>query len=102
MWPAAQPAGRSRRRSTTSDELAPFRFPAAVAGCSPVAARAQSEAATTWAQLLLKYVLANPAVTCAIPGARNPRYVADNPGAATGPLPEETMRHRIVETVTAA
>lgn len=57
---------------------------------------------TSWAQVLLKYVLANPAVTCAIPGTRNPRHIADNLGAATGPLPDAAQRARILEAVRAA
>lgn len=52
---------------------------------------------SSWAQLLLKYVLADPSVTCAIPGTRNPKYVLDNLGAATPPLPDSAMRRRIVE-----
>jgi aryl-alcohol dehydrogenase-like predicted oxidoreductase len=52
---------------------------------------------TSWAQLLLKYVLADTAVTCAIPGTRNPRYVLDNLGAATAPLPDARMRRRILD-----
>ena len=55
--------------------------------------------ATSWAQILLKFVLAHPAVTCAIPGTRNPRHVADNLGAGSGPLPDEAQRRRIVEAV---
>jgi len=58
--------------------------------------------ATSWAQVLLKYVLADPAVTCAIPGTRNPRHVLDNLGAATGPLPDAAQRRRIVDAVAAA
>lgn len=58
--------------------------------------------ASSWAQVLLKYVVANPAVTCAIPGTRNPRHVLDNLGAATGPLPDAAQRRRIVEAVAAA
>jgi len=58
--------------------------------------------AASWAQILLKYVLANPAVTCAIPGTRNPRHVLDNLGAATGVLPDAAQRRRIVEAVAAA
>lgn len=58
--------------------------------------------AASWAQILLKYVLSNPAVTCAIPGTRNSRYVLDNLGAATGPLPDAAQRRRIVEAVAAA
>ncbi len=52
---------------------------------------------TSWAQLLLKYVLSDSAVTCAIPGTRNPRYVLDNLGAAVAPLPDAAMRRRIVQ-----
>src|SRR3954469_17490049 len=33
---------------------------------------------TSWAQILLKFVLANPAVTCAIPGTGKPEHMADN------------------------
>ena len=51
----------------------------------------------SWGQLLLKYVLGDARVTCAIPGTRNPRYVLDNLGAAASPLPDEAMRRRIVE-----
>ena len=58
--------------------------------------------AVTWGQVLLKYVLANPAVTCAIPGTRNPRHVLDNLGAATGPLPDAAQRRRILDAVAAA
>ncbi len=56
----------------------------------------------SWAQILLKYVLANPAVTCAIPGTRNPRHILDNLGAAIGPLPDAAQRARIVQAVEAA
>lgn len=58
--------------------------------------------ASSWAQVMLKYVLSNPAVTCAIPGTRNPRHVLDNLGAATEPLPDEAQRRRIVEAISAA
>jgi aryl-alcohol dehydrogenase-like predicted oxidoreductase len=51
---------------------------------------------TSWAQLILKYVLADSAVTCAIPGTRNPRHIADNLGAALPPLPDAGMRRRIL------
>ena len=49
----------------------------------------------SWAQFFLKWVLAHPAVTCAIPGTRNPKHVTDNMGAAFGPLPDEAMRKRM-------
>lgn len=50
----------------------------------------------TWAQFFLKWILGHPAVTCAIPGTRNAKHVADNLGAATGPLPDEATRRKMV------
>ena len=50
---------------------------------------------TSWAQLFLKWILGDPAVTCAIPGTRNARHVEDNLGAGRGPMPDATMRKRI-------
>ncbi len=49
----------------------------------------------SWAQFFLKWILAHPAVTCVIPGTRNAGHVADNLGAASGPLPDEAMRRRM-------
>jgi aryl-alcohol dehydrogenase-like predicted oxidoreductase len=49
----------------------------------------------SWAQYFLKWILAHPAVTCAIPGTRNAKHVADNLAAAAGPLPDESMRKRM-------
>lgn len=49
----------------------------------------------SWAQFSLKWILAEPAVTCVIPGTRNPAHVADNLGAAAGPLPDPAMRARM-------
>ena len=51
----------------------------------------------SWAQFFLKFVLAHPAVTCAIPATRNPDYLVDNMGAALGRLPDEAMRRRMVQ-----
>jgi diketogulonate reductase-like aldo/keto reductase len=39
-----------------------------------------------WPQLLLKFVLGHPAVTCAIPGTGNPDHMAANAAAADGDL----------------
>jgi len=49
----------------------------------------------SWAQFFLKWILAQPAVTCVIPGTRNPKHIADNLGAAAGALPDEAMRRRM-------
>jgi diketogulonate reductase-like aldo/keto reductase len=49
----------------------------------------------SWAQVFLKFILGHPAVTCVIPGTRNPKHVADNLGAARGRLPDAALRRRI-------
>jgi diketogulonate reductase-like aldo/keto reductase len=51
--------------------------------------------ATSWAQVLLKYVVSHPAVNVAIPGTTNTRHLIDNQGAARGRLPDADMRRRI-------
>jgi aryl-alcohol dehydrogenase-like predicted oxidoreductase len=48
-----------------------------------------------WAQLALKWILAHPAVTCAIPATTNPAHAAENMGALLGPLPDSAQRQRI-------
>jgi diketogulonate reductase-like aldo/keto reductase len=50
----------------------------------------------SWAQIFLKYVLANPAVTCVIPGTGDPDHLVDNVGAGRGPLPDAALRRRMV------
>jgi aryl-alcohol dehydrogenase-like predicted oxidoreductase len=50
---------------------------------------------TSWAQFFLKYIVAHPAVTCAIPGTAKPEYVVDNLGAARGRVPDAGMRRRM-------
>ncbi|MBZ5722062.1 MAG: aldo/keto reductase [Acidobacteriia bacterium] len=58
--------------------------------------------ATTWAQFFLKYILAHPAVTSAIPATRNPKHLLDNMSAGVGKLPDEAMRQRMLALVNAA
>ncbi|MBV9860408.1 MAG: aldo/keto reductase [Alphaproteobacteria bacterium] len=55
--------------------------------------------ALSWGQLLLKYVLANPAVTCVIPGTKNPAHMADNLAAGRGPLPDAAQRQQIARLI---
>jgi len=61
----------------------------------PLPEWAREVGCASWAQYFLKWILAHPAVTCAIPGTRNPKHVADNLGAAKGLLPDEEMRRRM-------
>src|SRR3972149_2781565 len=49
----------------------------------------------SWAQFFLKWILAHPAVTCAIPGTRNAKHIDDNLGAATGALPDAATRRKM-------
>jgi diketogulonate reductase-like aldo/keto reductase len=53
----------------------------------------------SWAQLFLKWILGNSAVTCAIPGTGKLRHLEDNVRAAAGPLPDARQRRRIAEAV---
>ena len=52
---------------------------------------------TNWAQYFLKWVIAHPAVTCAIPATNNPEHQAQNISALKGPLPDSEMRKRMVK-----
>lgn len=54
---------------------------------------------TTWSQLLLKFVLSHPAVTCAIPATSDIAHLVENMRAGEGELPDEEMRTRIVGAV---
>ena len=54
---------------------------------------------STWAQVLLKFILAHPAVTCAIPATSSVEHVRENLAAAHGPLPDAAMLRRIVAQV---
>lgn len=50
----------------------------------PLPAWAAEVGCTSWAQLLLKFVLGHPAVTCVIPGTSRAAHMADNATAGTG------------------
>ena len=51
----------------------------------------------SWAQFFLKWIVANPAVTCAIPATNKARHLEDNMQGAIGQLPDAKMRQRMVE-----
>ena len=53
----------------------------------------------SWAQFSLKYILAHPAVTCALTETTNPEHMEDNIGAAFGRLPDEATKRRMRELV---
>jgi diketogulonate reductase-like aldo/keto reductase len=51
----------------------------------------------SWAQFFLKWIIAHPAATCAIPATNNPRHLEDNMRAGIGRLPTEEMRRKMTE-----
>jgi aryl-alcohol dehydrogenase-like predicted oxidoreductase len=59
----------------------------------PLPAWAGEIGCTSWAQVLLKFVLSQPAVTCAIPGTRRREHMEDNAGAGSGPQPPASFWH---------
>jgi len=56
----------------------------------------------SWAQLVLKFIVAHPAVTCAIPATGNVAHVRENMAAASGPLPDAKLRERTIALVEGA
>jgi diketogulonate reductase-like aldo/keto reductase len=51
--------------------------------------------AASWAQFILKFILAHPAVTVIIPATSRVDHVRENIAAASGPLPDEAMREKM-------
>jgi diketogulonate reductase-like aldo/keto reductase len=51
----------------------------------------------TWGQLLLKFVVSHPAVTCAIPATSQVAHLEENLAAGDGPLPTEQQRALIAD-----
>lgn len=62
----------------------------------PLPAWAADLGAETWAQLFLKWILAHPAVTCAIPATSRREHLLDNMKAGRGALPDASARERLV------
>lgn len=53
----------------------------------------------SWAAAVLKFIVAHPAVTCAIPATRQVAHVRQNLRAARGPLPDAALRARIAADI---
>ena len=49
----------------------------------------------SWPQLLLKFVVSHPAVTCAIPATSNVAHLRENMAAGEGRMPDGVLRQRI-------
>jgi len=55
--------------------------------------------ASSWAQIILKFILSHPAVTVAIPATTRVDHVRENVAAAAGLLPNAAMRERMAAYV---
>ena len=53
----------------------------------------------TWAQFFLKFIVAHPAVTCAIPATSKVEHLLDNMQAGMGALPDGATRDRMAKHV---
>ena len=67
----------------------------------PLPAVATELACDSWAALVLKFVLAHPAVSCVIPATTQVAHVRQNLAAAQGPLPNAAQRERIAAAMRA-
>ena len=56
---------------------------------------------TSWPQLLLKFVVSHPAITCAIPATSNVAHLRDNMAAGMGRFPDERQRGEIASAAAA-
>ena len=54
---------------------------------------------SSWAQLLLKFVLAQRAVTCVIPGTSKPEHMRDNAQAGLGVYPDARLLQRMTREI---
>jgi diketogulonate reductase-like aldo/keto reductase len=67
----------------------------------PMPAWAAELGCQTWAQVVLKFVLSHPAVTCVIPATTQVAHVRENLAAATEAMPDDRMRERIAAHIQA-
>jgi diketogulonate reductase-like aldo/keto reductase len=66
---------------------------------TPLPAWAAEIGCESWAQLFLKWIVAHPAVTCAIPATSRPEHLVDNMKGGLAPLPDQATRDRIAALV---
>jgi aryl-alcohol dehydrogenase-like predicted oxidoreductase len=63
----------------------------------PLPGWAKEIGCASWAEAFLKWIVAHPAVTCAIPATSNVAHARENVRALNGPLPDAPLRKRIAE-----
>ena len=54
---------------------------------------------TTWAQVMLKFVISHPSITCAIPATSKVEHLRDNMQAGFGRMPDAKLRTRMAEDI---
>ncbi len=62
----------------------------------PLPAMATEIGAENWAQFLLKFIIAHPALTAAIPATRRVDHMTENMGALRGAAPDAAMRRDMI------
>jgi aryl-alcohol dehydrogenase-like predicted oxidoreductase len=62
----------------------------------PLPGWAKEIGCASWAEALLKFVVSEPAVTCAIPATSKVAHLRENMRASVGPLPDAALRRRIL------
>jgi diketogulonate reductase-like aldo/keto reductase len=65
----------------------------------PLPAWAREFGCETWAQFSLKYILANPSLTCVLTETSNPKHMEENVLTAAGQMPNEAQRQRMREFI---
>ena len=65
----------------------------------PLPACAKDLQAASWAQVLLKYILADKSVTCVIPATGNPVHMKENMEAGFGILPDPKQKREILKAL---
>jgi diketogulonate reductase-like aldo/keto reductase len=66
---------------------------------TPLPGWAAEAGASSWPQFALKFIVSHPAVTCAIPATTRVDHLRENMAAASGVMPDEGMRGRMVDYV---
>lgn len=93
------PLARERRIGVIANR--PFQQGALVRAAQrrPLPGWAAELGCTSWAQLLLKFIVSHPDVTCAIPATTSVEHVRENLAAAGGRMPDDAARRRIAASV---
>ena len=68
---------------------------------TPLPAWAKEFDCHSWSQFSLKYILANPAVTCVLTETTNPAHMEENARAAFGAVPDAAARQRMRQFIDA-